>query len=103
MAQKTYAGVNINLNEEGYFTDPKQWTKEVAVEMAKEDGLELTDTHIAVLEFLRKKFFNEESLTIRSIKNSGVVDIKGFYKLFPGAPLKQATKFAGIPKPSSCV
>ena len=103
MAQKTYAGVNIDLNDEGYFTDPKQWTKEVAVEIAKEDGLELTDTHIDVLEFLRKKFSNEESITIRSIKKSGVVDIKGFYKLFPGAPLKKATKFAGIPKPSSCV
>ena len=103
MAQKTYAGVNIELNEEGYFTDPSVWTKEVAVEMAKEDGLELTDKHIAVLEFIRNKYINEENLTIRSIGKSGIVDIKGFYKLFTGAPLKRATKFAGVPKPASCV
>ena len=103
MIQKTYAGINIELNEEGYFTDASQWTKEVAIEMAKEDELELTDKHIEVLNFIRNKYINEENLTIRSIGKSGIIDIKGFYKLFPGAPLKRATKFAGIPKPASCV
>ena len=41
--------------------------------------------------------------TIRSVGNSGIVDIKGFYGLFPGAPMKKAAKIAGIPKPASCV
>ena len=103
MAQKNYAGVNIDFNEEGYFTNPSQWTKEVAIAMAKEESLELTTTHIEVLEFIRKKYENEENLTIRSIGKSGITDIKNFYKLFPGAPLKRATKYAGIPKPASCI
>ncbi|MCK4919792.1 MAG: TusE/DsrC/DsvC family sulfur relay protein [Bacteroidales bacterium] len=29
--------------------------------------------------------------------------MKEFYTLFPGGPLKKATRIAGIPKPSSCV
>jgi tRNA 2-thiouridine synthesizing protein E len=55
------------------------------------------------MEFLRKRFNGSEALSIRSINHSGVIDVKTFYQLFPGAPLKKATKIAGIPKPASCV
>ncbi|MEZ5011908.1 MAG: TusE/DsrC/DsvC family sulfur relay protein [Bacteroidales bacterium] len=103
MATKTYAGVSVDMNEEGYFTNPSQWTKEIAAEVAKEEGLELTDQHYAVLEYLRKRHTDGEALSIRSINKSGVVDVKTFYQLFPGAPLKKSTKIAGIPKPASCV
>ena len=53
--------------------------------------------------FLRERFAKGETLTIRSVGNSGIIDIKGFYGLFPGAPMKKAAKIAGIPKPASCV
>jgi len=103
MAQKTYAGVTVDVNEEGYFTNPAQWTKEIAVEIAKEAGVELTDKHYAIMEFLRNRHLGGEALSIRSINHSGVIDVKTFYQLFPGAPLKKATKIAGIPKPVSCI
>jgi tRNA 2-thiouridine synthesizing protein E len=103
MAQKTYAGVTVDVNDEGYFTDPSQWTKEVAQEIAKEEGVELTDKHYEMLEYLRNKQASGEQLTIRGINKSGIVDVKTFYQMFPGAPLKKSTKIAGIPKPTSCV
>jgi tRNA 2-thiouridine synthesizing protein E len=103
MAEKTYAGVNVSVTEEGYLTDPLQWTKEIAAELAAEEGISLTDMHLKVIDFLRDKTLKGETLTIRSIGKSGVVDTKGFYDLFPGAPLKKATKIAGLSKPSSCV
>ncbi len=103
MAEKTIAGVTVQVDDEGYLLDPNQWTEELAREMAKEEGLELTDQHLAVLKFLREKYLGGETLTIRAVGKSGNVDIKGFYKLFPGAPLKKASKYAGLPKPSSCV
>lgn len=103
MAQKTYADVTVDVNDEGYFTDPSQWTKEVAQEIAKEEGLELTEKHFEMLEYLRKKQAAGEQLTIRGINKSGIVDVKTFYQMFPGAPLKKSTKIAGIPKPTSCV
>jgi TusE/DsrC/DsvC family sulfur relay protein len=103
MVQKTYAGVTVNVNEEGYFTDPSQWTKEIALEIAREEGITLTDQHFAVIEFLRNRHLSGDALSIRSINHSGVIDVKTFYQLFPGAPLKKATKIAGIPKPASCV
>ncbi|MCF8367521.1 MAG: TusE/DsrC/DsvC family sulfur relay protein [Bacteroidales bacterium] len=103
MAQKTYAGVSVDVNEEGYFTDPSQWTKEIAKDVAKQEGVELTDKHFEMLEYLRNKQAAGEQLTIRGINKSGIVDVKTFYQMFPGAPLKKSTKIAGIPKPTSCV
>ena len=103
MSQKIFAGVTVDVNEEGYFTNPAQWSIEVAKVVAEEEGVHLTDQHRAVLDFLRDRFAKGEALTIRSVGNSGITDIKGFYGLFPGAPMKKAAKIAGIPKPASCV
>ena len=103
MAQKVIAGVTVDVNEEGYMTDPSQWSKEIAVEIAKEEGIELTEKHYAVLDFIREKQKKGETLTIRAVGNSGIIDIKGFYGLFPGAPMKKAAKIAGLQKPASCV
>jgi tRNA 2-thiouridine synthesizing protein E len=80
-----------------------QWNKEMAVEMAKEYNIVLTDKHFAVIDFLRQKHMAGEQLTIRRVGNSGIVDIKELYQLFPGGPLKISSKVAGIPKPTSCV
>jgi tRNA 2-thiouridine synthesizing protein E len=103
MATKNYAGQSVEVNDEGYMVDPSQWSKEIAAEIAKEEGIELTDKHYEVLEFLRNANEKGETLTIRRVGKSGIVDIKGLYQLFPGGPLKFSSKFAGIPKPSSCV
>lgn len=103
MATKTYAGVAVDVNEEGYFTNPAQWTRDMAAEIAQEEGISLTDLHYQVLDFLRSRYSAGETLTIRSVGKSGIVDIKGLYDLFPGGPLKKSSRIAGIPKPSSCV
>ena len=103
MAQKTIAGQTVDINDEGYMVDASQWNREVAAALAKEGGIELTDKHYEVLDFLRAANEKGETLTIRRVGKSGIVDIKGLYQLFPGGPLKFSSKFAGIPKPASCV
>ena len=103
MATKNYAGVNVDVNEEGYLTDPAEWTKEVAAEISKEENIELSDKHYEVLEFLREETAKGSPLTIRKVGKSGIVDIKQLYQLFPGGPLKYSSKYAGIAKPTSCV
>lgn len=104
METLTLGNVTIEVNEEGYMTNMAQWNPEVAQQIAMQEGIEeLSDLHYKVLDFLRDCQQKGESLTIRRIGKSGIVDIKGFYQLFPGAPLKLASKIAGIPKPVSCI
>lgn len=103
MATKVYSGKNVEVTDEGFLIDPNQWTKEIALEIAKEEGIELNEKHLAVIEYLRKEYLAGKQLTIRAVGKSGIVDIKGLYELFPGGPLKKSSRIAGIPKPSSCV
>ena len=97
------AVMNLPVNAEGYLLDYKLWTPDWACEVAAAYQIELTDKHFKVLEWLRKKQAEGVALTIRKVGNSGIVDIKEFYQLFPGGPLKVSSKIAGIPKPVSCI
>ena len=72
-------------------------------EIAKEQGITLTPKHWEVIKYVQDKQAKGEAMSIRGIKNSGVINIKDFYNLFPGGPLKKATMIAGIPKPKSCI
>jgi len=103
MAQVEIANKMVDVNDEGYLTNPEQWDKEIAATIAAELNIELTDKHFEVIDYLREKYAADETLTIRKVGKSGIVDIKGLYKLFPGGPLKFGTKIAGLPKPVSCV
>jgi tRNA 2-thiouridine synthesizing protein E len=103
MSVKTIAEAQVNVSEEGYLEDMSQWNEDIAREVASEIGIELTDKHFEVLNYLREKTTSGEALTIRKVGKSGIVDIKGLYKLFPKGPLKFSSKIAGIPKPTSCI
>ena len=101
--EKTIAGKPVTVNEDGFMTDFSQWDKEVGCVLAKESNIDLQPRHWEVINYLQTEFKNESPLSIRKVSKSGVVDIKEFYRLFPMAPLKTASKIAGIPKPASCI
>lgn len=100
---KSIKQVELNVTEEGYLTDFSQWTKEIGEELAKEHDIEMTDKHWEVIDYIQEQVTLKKPLSIRGIKKSGVIDIKQFYALFPGGPLKVSTKIAGVPKPKSCI
>ncbi len=102
--ETNYAGVTVEVNEEGYLLNLDQWDKNIAIEIAKAEEVgDLTDKHWEVIQYLQDQYRKEARLSIRSIGKSGVVGIKDFYQLFPNGPLKKAAKIAGIPKPASCI
>ncbi len=103
MATKNYDGHQIEVNDEGYMLDSEQWNRNIAIAIAKEEGLELSERHFKVIDYIREKTRDGEALSLRRIGKSGIVDIKELYQLFPGAPLKKATRIAGVPKPASCI
>lgn len=103
MIEKMIGGVPVQVNDEGYLTDHSQWKREIGDAIAKEEGIEMTDSHWSVIDYLQEQHRNEVPLSVRRVGKSGVIDIKGFYALFPKGPLKTSSKIAGIPKPVSCI
>lgn len=105
MSTATFAGVEVEVNDEGFFVDPDQWTRDMAVEMAREAGIdELTDDHWKVIDFHRKEYFaNGTGATVRVLGKSSGVSVKELYQLFPKGPAKLSARIAGIPKPKGCI
>jgi tRNA 2-thiouridine synthesizing protein E len=101
--EKLIAGKNVQVNEEGYLTNFAEWNKEIGEVLAVEADIQLSPKHWEVINYIQDEVKKESPLSIRKIGKSGVVDIKEFYALFPNAPLKTATKIAGVPKPASCI
>jgi TusE/DsrC/DsvC family sulfur relay protein len=105
MSTTTFAGVPVEVNEEGFFVDPNQWTREMAVDMAKADGIdEMTAQHWTVIDFMRKEYFEKGTgPTVRVLGKTSGVSVKDLYLLFPKGPAKMAARIAGIPKPKGCI
>lgn len=105
MSTTTYAGVAVDVNEEGFLERPEQWTHEIAEEIARADGIaELTDMHWQVIEFMREQYFEKGTgPTVRVLGKASGVSVKELYRLFPKGPAKMAAHIAGIPKPKGCI
>jgi dissimilatory sulfite reductase related protein len=105
MAAKEVAGSVIEVNDEGFLTNPSQWNRQIAQAIADEEGVGiLNEGHWKIIEFLQQDFKEKGAMpTIRRLKSAGNIPTKDLYDLFPGGPLKKAAKIAGLPKPASCV
>ena len=97
-------GKSIETDDNGNLTDPNSWDEDVAKALAAEDGIELTQEHIDVLNYLRKEFLENNEQPMERVINKGMSKIwgkkiisKDLYNLFPGAPSKQGNRIAGLP------
>ena len=105
MATRTIAGTDVEVNDEGFMTDPAQWNKDIAVEIAKEEGIaDLSSAHWQVIEFCRKAAAQSgKAPTLRAITNGAGVSTKDLFSLFPKGPAKKVAKISGLGKPEGCV
>ena len=106
-----FGGRSIETDERGYLRRWQDWDEPLAAELAHRDGLELTPAHIEVLHFLRSyyaefKLAPPVRLLVKEIAARLGAD-KGnsryLYRLFPEGPAKQACRYAGLPRPLSCI
>ncbi len=105
MANFTRGNVSIDVDEDGFMTQPEAWTKDVAVALASTEGVDnLTDDHWKLIEYLRDYYqqFGVAPMIRKLCKQTGY-DLKTVYELFPSGPAKGACKVAGLPKPTGCV
>jgi tRNA 2-thiouridine synthesizing protein E len=106
MATKTIAGKTVQINEEGFMTNPAEWTREIAVELAVEEGVgELTPAHWKVIDYARDTATKNggASPTLRNITTNAGVNTKELFALFPKGPAKKVARIAGLGKPEGCV
>ena len=104
MPDKALNGTTIAVDEDGYLTDHSQWNREVAAELAGEEGIQLTEAHWRVLDFIARDYAEKGVVPgMRRMNKVGGIPTKELYELFPGGPIKKAARIAGFPKPASCV
>lgn len=83
-----------------------QWTVETGRKLAAEEGIELEDAHLAVIFCLRAHYLEHgpagngrelgDMLDARFEDEGGRAWLR---RLFPGGPVTQGTKIAGLPQP----
>ena len=104
MPTTTIDNHTIQVNDEGFLTDPTEWSEELATSLAAQIGLELTDEHWAAIRFLRKDYEDQgETATLRRISVVGGIPTKQLFVLFPKKPAKKLAYVSGLPKPHGCV
>ena len=104
-------GKSIETDEEGYLLNRDEWTDDVAKALVVGEGLDMTENHWEVVNFLRECYEEYQiAPAVRVLtkaigkklgKDKG--NSKYLYELFPYGPAKQACKIAGLPKPTGCV
>jgi len=104
MTTRLIAGQAVHVNEEGFLTASEEWTKEIALVIAQEEGIpELTPAHWKVIEWCREHAVNGRSPTLRQITEGTGISTKELFALFPKGPAKKVARIAGLGKPEGCV
>ena len=101
----TIGGEEKETDADGYLLEP-DFSEEAVHVIAAAEGIELTDDHWKVINFMRDAF-REEGHTpnfrnmLKAVSDSVLpgCDSKALYDLFPTGPAKQACKIGGLPQP----
>ena len=104
MALATMDGRQIHVDDEGFLTAYDEWDADLAEVLAANIGIDLTDAHLRVIEFLRTDYrAHGETPTLRRVTAVGGIPTKDLFRLFPKKPAKKMAYIAGLPKPKGCV
>ncbi|MBK1721632.1 TusE/DsrC/DsvC family sulfur relay protein [Thiocystis violacea] len=107
MSTAQIAGRDLRLNKQGLLVDFDAWDREVAQAMAEDEGLDLSECHWRVLDFLRSYYDTHEMppsprVIIKAIGSQLSEHVpctrKHLESLFPNGGCKQACRLAGLPR-----
>ncbi|MFS2224914.1 sulfurtransferase TusE [Pantoea sp. B65] len=106
-----FEGKEIARDAQGYLQQVSDWSEALALQIATEEQIEMTDAHWEVVRFVREFYleFNTSPAVRMLVKAMAQKfgEEKGnsryLFRLFPEGPAKQATKIAGLPRPVKCL
>lgn len=95
------------FDEEGYVTDPADWNERLAEELARKEGIALTEAHWSVIRFMRR-YYDEHHIApdarhvmkhLAGFRGAAQADRNDLFRLFPYGYVKQACRIAGMRRP----
>ncbi len=104
-------GKIIALDKEGFLKNLEDWNEEVALKLAQQEQIALSEQHWEIIKSVRD-FYNtyQMSPSMRALvkhiqKTLGPEKGQSIYllQLFPTSPAKYVSKIAGLPKPANCM
>lgn len=82
------------------------WTRDGAIALARGEGIELNAGHWKVIEFLQSLYVSNGPAPHARLVSTALNDrfaseggSKYLYQLFPGGPVGQGSRLAGVPAP----
>ncbi|MCG6940667.1 MAG: TusE/DsrC/DsvC family sulfur relay protein [Thiohalocapsa sp.] len=88
---------------------PADWTRASAEASAEAEDMNLTDDHWAVIRALQHFFAGDETPSVRAIHDAlnerfhAKGGLKYLYEIFPGGPVAQGCRLAGVQAPAGAV
>ena len=102
--------MEFKTDQHGHLLDAEQWNEEIAMILAKTDGIVLTPDHWLLIFAVRDIFkISGETppmrLLIKELTKRMETEINSrfLYRLYPDGPVRLASKHAGLPKPKHCM
>jgi tRNA 2-thiouridine synthesizing protein E len=101
-----FNGTTIETTPNGYLVNLQDWSEDLAKFMAEQEGLELTNKHWDLMNYLRDEYINNNQnqpntrniLKAMAEKWGQKLQQKDIYDLFPKDPSKQGGRIAGLPE-----
>ncbi len=103
--------ISKELDEEGFLIDPQRWNPEIAVLIARSEGIVMEDLEWDVIQSLRNFYAKTDVVPlsrafvklVREEVNSSIGNSLDLIRIFGQSPAKTAAKIAGLPKSSICI
>ena len=101
-----FEGKTMETTDNGYLVNVEDWSEALADVIAKEEGVELSERHWDLMNFLRDEYINNGGnqpntrniVKAMSAKWGEKIGQKDIYDLFPKDPSKQGGRIAGLPE-----
>ena len=104
-ALRSVAGRAIYFDDEGFFWEPSDWSRDAADELARECGIEqLDETQWRVITFFRDYYaYNGRAPMNRQLREGTGLSLMDLERLFPDGIRNGARRLAGLPNPKTCL
>ena len=96
---------------QGFLINVADWNESVATTHAQLNDIVLTSAHWEIIHFIRDYYQHYKHLPNMRVFTKAIAKTLGedkgnsryLHGLFPDAPLRDACKLAGLPKPPTCL